>query len=341
MASIDYSDIYKMKRDPLAVFDRPASNLASPNIMLGFLDGIGKNDAPSLRNAIQATENAGNARAQESLSRLAQSERDLAGQAMQQQQAKYAADSNARMQLLQKSNEIAGQINDIYKNYDYTTNPHKYINALKELTRQKEEIDSQMEAATQAIVNNPLHQGETMVNPVSVAKSPLTSMPTEVQGEIDTAAKFLGERFASMTEAQLDKTTPDVLYKELKNQVDGLQMSQAEFNSIYKDYYEHYKNPHERAAETLKRNMSVSTDVQKYQISKLENQVALAQALAGANNLENAKGMMKSLGIKENSPFWNFGVQNYGNTALQFLGAAAQKIKEEKKGETKDDDFNF
>jgi len=336
MASIiDFSDIYQMKRDPMAFVDNLyASSLAAPNIALGYLDTIGKNDGSSLQNAVQATENAGNARAQESLNRLSQSERDLATQATQQQQAKYAADSNARMQLLQKSNEIAGQINDVYKNYDYTTNPHKYINALNELTRQKDEIDSQMEAATQAVVNNPLHQGETLVNPVSVAKSPLTSMPSEVQGEIDTAAKFLSEKFASMSEAQLDKTTPNVLYKEFKEQIPGLQMSEPEFNSIYKDYYGYYKNPHERAADTLKRNISVSSEVQKYQISKLENQVALAQALAGAQNLENAKDMMKSLGIKENSPFWNFGVQNYGNAALQFLGAAAQKIKENKAGQT-------
>lgn len=330
MVSIDFTDpkFYRMKPDPTAVVDNVFSSLAAPSIMLGFLDTAGKNDAASLRNAIQATDNAGNARERASLDSLSQSERELAGQVHQQQQTKYAADSNARMQLLQKSNEIAGQINDIYKNYDYTTNPHKYINALNELTRQKEEIDAQMETATQAVVNNPMNQGETLVNPVSVAKSPLTAMPTEIQGEIDTAAKFLGERFASMTEAQLDKTTPDVLYKELKNQVNGLQMSQSEFNSIYKDYYEHYKNPHNRAADTLKRNISVSTDVQKYQITKLENQVALAQALAGAQNLENAQAMMKSLGIKEGSPFWNFGVQNYGNTALQFLGQAAIKMKE-------------
>jgi hypothetical protein len=321
---------FDFRNNPAAFVDNlypPASNLSAPNIALGYLNSIGKNDASSLQNAIQATENAGNARQQEGLRRMEQGQRDLAAQAQRQQEQKYAEEGNARNMLLAKSNEIAGQINDVYKNYDYTQNPRKYSNALNELTRQKAEIDAQLEQATEAVRSNPMHQGTTLVNPVTAAQKPITSMTEEMEGELNAASSFLGEEFADMSEKELDKTTPDKLYEKLKSNIPDLQMSRDEFNSIYKDYYEHYKNPFNRASETLKRKMSVSNEVQAHQIKQLENQVALAQALAGAANLDNAKAMMKSLGIKESSPFWNFGIENHGNAALRFLGAAAQKLQ--------------
>jgi hypothetical protein len=325
MQGIDYDDIYRGTGRKDSISDFVDRSFAPHSIRLGYLDTIGKNDASSLINAVQHASNAAQARESEAANRMEQQEQRQFETIQQDQKSLHAANSNARMMLLQKSNEITRQINDIYKAYDYTTNPRKYTNALNELTRQKAEIDSQLEAATEAVKGSSMHQGETLVNPVT-ARPPITAMPSEIEGEMNTAGNFLAEKFGSISEAELDRTTPDKLYDALREQAPGLQMSRDEFNKIYGDYYGYYKDPHNRAAETLKRNMSVSNEIQKHQIQSLENQVALAQALSGAKDLENAKEIMLSLGIKEHSPFWNFGIKHHGNAALQFLGGAAVSI---------------
>jgi hypothetical protein len=339
MSQIDYSDLLDTRRDPMAFVDdlyagrAQAPSLYAQNIALGYLDTIGKNDASSLRQAVQMAENAGNARQQEGLRRMEQSERDMAAQAQQMQAQKYAEEGNARNMLLAKSNEIAGKINDIYSSYDYSQKPREYTNALNELTRQKAEIDAQLEQSTEAVRSNPMHQGTTLVNPVTASKTPITSIPSEIEGERDAAYRFLGEKFSKIKESDLDKTTPDILYDALKEELTGIAMQREEFNDIYQKQFNYYKEPHNRKAETLKRNLGVSLDTQNYEIKKLENQIALAEILAKAKDLENAKEMMRSLGIIENSLGWNFGVKNHGNVALQFLGTAAQKLQAQQPAE--------
>jgi hypothetical protein len=194
------------------LYERPAANLSAPNIALGFINSVGKNDASGLQNAIQATENAGNARQQEGLRRMEQSERDLAAQVQQQQGQKYAADMNARNMLLAKSNELEGQIGSIKGNWDYSPSSSKYQNEINNLNRQREEINAQLTQATEAVRNNPMYQGETLVNPLSIgAVEQGTNNVGAINAlDIDTAMRGI---FTNLNKTE----TNDMTFAQAKN----------------------------------------------------------------------------------------------------------------------------
>ena len=331
MASMNFADprFYRMKPDPTAVVDNAFSSLASPSIMLGFLDTVGKNDASSLRNAIQATENAGNARERASLDSLSQSERELASQVHQQQQAKYNADSNARMQLLQKYNGIEDKKDELSKSYDYIQSPEKYADRIKSYDDQLNGLTLQLTAATKAVTNNPVYQGETLVNPIERSQSTTTDISSNTQGMIAQATNFIDTEMDKIkTESDLYKMKPSKLYEEFKTQNPNANISQKEFTGILNGKRNEEKEKYENLAAMQKRNIGINTDTQNYEIVKRENQVKKDQAQANLQSIENFKAKMKSLGIEEGSDAWNLGIDNYKSVGAQVALIIAQRFKD-------------
>jgi hypothetical protein len=185
MLDIDFSDIYSSIGKRRSANDYMDRSLAAPNIALGFLDTIGKPDGSALRQAVQHTANAAQARDSEAAGRMAAQEQNEFNTMMGRQRDLYAAEGNARMMLLQKSNELAKRIDEIEGGYDYDDNPERYQELLDRLIGQKSEIDGQLGNATEALKNNPLYQGETLVDPVRTQRNYNSEQRKGMSSELD------------------------------------------------------------------------------------------------------------------------------------------------------------
>ena len=272
MASINFTDpnFYRMKPDPTAVVDNAFSSLAAPNIMLGFLDTAGKNDAASLRNAIQATDNAGNARERASLDSLSQSERELASQVHQQQQAKYNADSNARMQLLQKSNEISENLQKLRGEYGFDENSPKDKVRLQNYQNQKEQITKQLEAATQAVMNNPLYQGETLVAPISDSYSNTASQEpsNNATEQAQLLDNFIHEKLKDLDVNGLIKLNEEAIRDEFKNKYPNTGFNADDISKRILSKRDRYKQERIALDEEEIRRLKLSEDRRQAELSK-------------------------------------------------------------------------
>jgi len=306
MVKIDYSDIYRMKPDPWAVFNRPASNLAAPNIALGLLGTIGKNDASSLQNAVQATENAGNARAQQSLDRLAQSERDLAGQVQQQQQAKYAEEVNSRNMLLAKSNDIASSIKDLATGEIMNQNPEYAKKKVNDLISQKAGIDTQLAKSTEAIKGNPMYQGTTLVEPVDDSKWQTTDNAQEVTPFNTPASltnKFLLQEFDGLTEQQANLKKAGYSWNKFLEKYPNTEMTEDKFNIAF----DNKKKEHlgiadgaraieikQKEAANKRLNLAIEKITSEYDLEQLES-----KSKTQNDFVKNAgEGLLKDLAIQ-------------------------------------------
>jgi len=221
-----------------AELGEPTSNLAAQNIASGFINSIGTKDGAALQNAIQATENAGNARVQESLNRRERVERDRATQAMQQQQAKYAEEVNARMQLLQKSNEIANSIKDLATGEIMNQNPEFAKKKINDLILQKNGIDAQLKQATEAVRNNPIYQGTTLVEPVDVSRWK-TEDATSAQGITNSETpsarvnNFLLKEFKGLGRQQINAKISGDSWNKFISENPTIEMSKKDFESAF------------------------------------------------------------------------------------------------------------
>jgi len=268
-----------MKPDPTAFVDNAfAGSLAAPGIALGYLDTIGRRDSSPLLGAIQAADAAGSARARESMDRLSRSEGDLAGQAMKNAQAKYAADGNARMQLLQKSNEIADNLGKLRGEYGFDMNSPKDKARMENLLRQKEQIGRQLETATQAVVNSQLYQGETLVNPVDDfgASHGTASADTEKQALL---SEFLASKISGLDSKSLINLSADDVKTAFRQQYPDHGFTDSDLTDAFNRKKKEAVDNHIARIDEEKRQIDLHQKRAEAELAKITNSNNVREAL--------------------------------------------------------------
>jgi hypothetical protein len=268
---IDYGALMKLK-EPDAMERYVSSNLSAPSIMTGFLDYVGSRNPAALQSAISQARSVSEAQEREALSA-----------AQRQQEGLYAAEGNARMQLVQKSNELAAKIGELKSSYDYGQNPENYGSQIAELARQKAEIDSQLEAATEALRANPLFKGETLVNPVSVQGTESSANRGEAMAVNAAAYGFLEKK----SRAELDKAT---FNEWLASFGDG-EMPGANVNDLRKSFSEAKKELqqiHKDADATAEAERNNALAVKKYGNEKIKLAKEALELDADFNRIANS-----------------------------------------------------
>jgi hypothetical protein len=221
---LDYEDIAKGIRgrppfpdDLYGAFAPKPRSLAGPSISLGFLDGIGKNDASALQSAMQSAE-----------SGMAQREQGTLNRVEQMAQQKYAAEINARNQLVAHANKLDDDISKMGYSYDYLSEPEKYQDSLDDLTSQRAVINEQLKSATKAVTGSPMYQGETLVDPVGSQRSYDSSQRKSMSAELE---KRLMEKLKPYSWEDLIGVNSTDTLNEMAGDID---LTNADKNSVFK-----------------------------------------------------------------------------------------------------------
>ncbi|MDR0517277.1 MAG: hypothetical protein LBH25_09575 [Fibromonadaceae bacterium] len=294
LPSFTFDDL--KQQDPMdAMIDRAfpmpkrPQSMAGPSIMLGFLDTVNKRSSEPLRNAIQNAESSLGAREAE--------RRSMASQGMKEE---YAAESNARNQLLAHVNKLDDDISSISSSYMMVDKPQLAKAQIAEKQRQREHFVKQLMESTEKIKASYNYGGETLVSPAG--KQQAEEGQEEKAYQVSSEARnFIDAIFEKIPESKLKyAVNPNNAVNSFKEQYKAKNgsyplISDDDLNKIYKESWEYKRTGGKAGREIAAEQAQHANAMKKEQIeaSKLDKTIG---------DINYTKSKLKELGIPEDSP---------------------------------------